>query len=380
MNQNHVLRLALLSHKVQQNDGQGRVNYEIVKAALASGHHVTVLATNSAEEIANHPNGKFVKMGNDSLPTELLRNIVFASQSARWIRAHRKEFDLIQANGFVTWEPCDIVAAHFVHTAWAKSRYYPFKSFKPRDLYQRLYTFLNSRWEKQAFTRAGKVISVSRLLVPELVALGVKQENVEVILNGVDVEQFHPGESERESFGLPLDVPIAIFVGDIRTPRKNLGSVLRALVAVPSLHLAVAGGVQGSPYPALAESLGLGDRVHFLDRVSRIPELMRSVDFFAFPSHYEAHPLVLLEAMASGLPSVVSGTFGAEDFLGESGVILKDPDDIDELASVMAGFVADPARMRRMAEAGRMQALKMSWTAMAASYLEVYRRFTRTHR
>jgi glycosyltransferase involved in cell wall biosynthesis len=373
-------RLALVSHKVQQNDGQGRVNYEVVKAALASGYRVTVLATSCADEIANHPNGQFVKIGNDRLPTELLRNVVFAFESARWIRTHRGEFDLIQANGFVTWEPCDIVAAHFVHTAWGKSGYYPFNSMKPLDLYQRLYTALNSRWEQRAFTRAGKVISVSRLLVPELLALGVKRENIEVIQNGVDVEQFHPGQPQRESFGLPVQVPMAIFVGDIRTPRKNLGSVLRALVGVPSLHLAVAGGVQGSPYPAMAESLGVAARVHFLDRVSRIPELMRSVDFFAFPSHYEAHPLVLLEAMASGLPSVVSGTFGAEHFLGNSGVILSDPDDIAELIEVMAAFISDPVEMRRMSLAGRTQALNLSWDAMAASYLEIYRRYEKTVR
>jgi glycosyltransferase involved in cell wall biosynthesis len=353
------------------------VNYEVVKAALARGYRVTVVAMSCEEELANHPNGEFVKIGRERLPTELLRNLVFASESARWLRLHRKEFGLVQANGFVTWEPCDIVAAHFVHSGWAKSKYYPFRSLRPYSLYQRLYTALNARWERTAFTRAKRVIAVSRLLIPDLVALGVRPENIEVILNGVDTEQFHPGVSSRETFRLPLQVPMALFVGDIRTPRKNLDTTLHALRGVPELHLAVAGGVQGSPYPALARSLGAEDRVHFLGKVSRIPELMRSVDFFVFPSRYEAHPLVLLEAMASGLPSIVSNTFGAQDFIGTSGLILSDPDDVRALGDAMRDFVGDPAKLQEMARVARQQALGMTWSSMAAAYLCVYDQFIR---
>ncbi len=49
------LRLALVAHRVERNDGQGRVNYEIARAALASGMHVTLLAAYCAEDIASHP-------------------------------------------------------------------------------------------------------------------------------------------------------------------------------------------------------------------------------------------------------------------------------------------------------------------------------------
>jgi hypothetical protein len=171
-------RLAFISHRFQQNDGQGRVNYEVVKAALGRGHHVTILATSCAEDLAGHSMARFVQIGNDSLPTELLRNLVFAQGSARWLRENRHEIDLVQANGFVTWESCDVVAAHFVHAAWAKSSWYPFRSLKPYSLYQRLYTALNCGWEKQAFQRARRVIAVSKLLVNELAAIGVSIENI----------------------------------------------------------------------------------------------------------------------------------------------------------------------------------------------------------
>jgi glycosyltransferase involved in cell wall biosynthesis len=373
-NQAQLGRLAFVSHRFQRNDGQGRVNYEIVRAALDHGYDVTVVAAHCAEEIVNHPRARFVPMGGQGLPTELLRNLAFAWSSSRWIRRHRHELDLIQGNGFVTWERCDVVAAHFVHTAWRKSAYYPFTSLSPYALYQRLYTWLNSRWEKQAFLRATRVIAVAKGVAGELAALGVPAQRIHVIYNGVDTEQFCPGESDRASFGLPSDVPLALFVGDIRTPRKNLETVLRALVLAPEIHLAVAGSVAGSPYPELARTLGVSQRVVFLDKVSRIPELMRAVDLFVFPSRYEAHPLVVLEAMASGLPAIVSGNFGAEDFLGDGGETLKDPNDVTAMGTIMNELVHNPARRRTMALAGRERALAMQWSTMAATYLEVYKK------
>jgi glycosyltransferase involved in cell wall biosynthesis len=365
-------RLALVSHRFQRNDGQGRVNYEIARAALDHGYELTILAAHCAEEIATHPRARFLPMGREALPTELLRNLAFARSSARWLRRHRHELDLIQGNGFVTWEDCDIVAAHFIHAGWRKSPYYPFTSLSPYSLYQRLYTFLNSRWEKRAFLRASRVVAVAHGIARELEVLGVPADRIEVIYNGVDTEQFSPGPSDRDSFGLPLDVPLALFVGDIRTPRKNLDTVLRALQQTPEIHLAVAGSVKGSPYPALARELGVSERVIFLDKVSRIASLMQSVDLFVFPSRYEAHPLVVLEAMASGLPAIVSGNFGAEKFLGDGGHILKDPNDVNALAARMNELMQAPEKRRSMALAARERALGMKWSTMAAAYLDVY--------
>lgn len=366
------IRLAILSHRFRRNDGQGRVNFEVANTALQRDCQVTILASTCAEELSSHPLCRFVKIGNERLPTELLRNLVYAWSSARWLRAHRHELDIVQANGFVTWEPCDVVAAHFIHAAWGKSRWYPFKTLGLYSLYQRLYTILNTHWEKGAFTRAKRVIAVARPLVRELIDIGVPAQNIDVVWNGVDTRQFHVGEANREHFGLPTGVPMALFVGDIRTPRKNLDTVLRAMREVPDLSLAVAGAVERSPYPSMARELGVGDRVYFLDQVTEMDLLMRSVDMFVFPSRYEAHPLVLLEAMASGLPSIVSGTFGAGEFLAEGGLILEDPDDEQALAAYMKALAADPVRRTSMGTAGRRRALEMQWSTMADQYLRIF--------
>jgi glycosyltransferase involved in cell wall biosynthesis len=370
--QSQPIRLAILSHRFQRNDGQGRVNFEVASAALHSGYQVTIVATTCSEELSGHPRCRFVKTGNDGLPTELLRNLAYANGSARWLRAHRHEFDIVKANGFVTWEPCDIVAAHFVHAAWGRSPWYPFKNLRPYSLYQRLYTALNTRWERVAFTSAKRVIAVARPLVHELVDIGVRADNVDVVWNGVDTSQFHPGGSHRQFFGLSPEATVALFVGDIRTPRKNLDTVLRAMRQAPGIFLVVAGAVDRSPYPALARDLDVAQRVKFLGQVKTIDLLMRSVDMFVFPSRYEAHPLVLLEAMASGLPSIVSGTFGADEFIGGGGFILDHPDDDQALAAYMRTLAADPALRSSMGAAGRRRALEMHWSTTANHYLRIF--------
>jgi glycosyltransferase involved in cell wall biosynthesis len=223
-----------------------------------------------------------------------------------------------------------------------------------------------------AFTGAKRVIAVSKHLGVELQALGVTPDHISVIYNGVDTDDFHPGQESREDLALPIRVPLGLFIGDIKTSRKNLETVLYAVQQTPTLNLVVAGALPGSPYPAMAKRLGVSERVTFVGKVSHIAKLMRSVDLFIFPSRYEAHPLVVVEAMASGLPVIVSGVFGAEHFIGESGVILDDPNDVHGLARVIKMLMDDPLLRQRMGQEGRNLALAMRWHMMAEQYLRVY--------
>ncbi len=368
------MRIAILTHKVDFLDGQGRVNFEIAQAALKAGHSVTIFAEYCSSEIAQHPRGAFVRSRERSIPTQLLRNLHFAESSARWLRQNRHDFDIVQANGFVTWERADVVAVHFVHTAWLKNALFPFRwnSFSPYAYYQRVLAIINSRYERRAFAMASKLVAVSSFTAGEVIDTGVPPEKIVVVNNGVDTSEFCPGDSMRAEFSLPLAVPLALFVGDIKTTRKNLGSVLTSMQSVPELHLAVAGAVEGSSYPALASELGVADRVHFLGKTSRMVQLMRSADFFVFPSRYEAQPLVLLEAMASGLPVVVSNNFGAGSYVDGAGIVYGDSDDVVALTATLQELLASPEKLREMSVAARERALGMQWTRTAEGYLQVY--------
>jgi glycosyltransferase involved in cell wall biosynthesis len=359
---------------VDFQDGQGRVNYELARAALDRGDHVTIIAEYCSEDMATHPNGRFINTNVSAFPTQLLRNLVFAYRSARWLRSHRSEFDIVQANGFITWEPADVVAVHFVHTAWLRTSSFPFhwSSFSPYAYYQRILTLMNGYFEKKAFRQAKVMAAVSKFTAGEVKQLGIPADRIVVVPNGVDLDEFRPGPSVRSEFNLPEGVPLALFVGDIKTTRKNLGSVFEAIQSIPQAHIAVAGKVDGSPYPAMAAQMKIADRVHFIGKTSKIARLMRSCDLFVFPSRYEAHPLVLMEAMASGLPVIVSDNFGASDYIHDGGIVFNNANDVSALTAAMNELILHPEKRRAMSQAARQQSLQTPWSRTAQGYLDIY--------
>lgn len=368
------MRILIVTHAVVRNDGQGRVNYEIVRVALDAGHTVTLLATRIAPDLASHPRLRFVAVEPSRLPSRLLQYQAFAVRTAAWIRAHRAEFDIVHVNGFITWARSDVNTVHFVHGGWYRSGFYPFRmTGGPYDVYQVLYTRLNQLLEKWAFSRARTVVSVSAKVRDEVRACGVDAARLHVIHNGVDTAEFAPGPSERARFGLPGARFVLLFAGDLRVARKNLDTVLRALALLPDLHLAVAGILRDSPYPALASRLGVGDRVHFIGFVSDMPALMRSVDAFVFPSRYEAMSLAMLEALAAALPVVTAKTAGGAEVIEPScGVVLDDPQDADGLARAIARIAADREHAAQMGRAARALATTLGWGTMAQRYLSLY--------
>lgn len=366
-------RLCIVTHRCRKNDGQGRVNYEIAKAAVKAGWQVTFLGTELADDLANHSQVKWLKVNASRLPSNLLRYQIFAWKSARLLRRYAGEYDVIHANGFITWHRTDVNTAHFVHSGWLNSGYFPYRWLgSPYGFYQRLFTSLNAILERIAFKQAKIVVAVSEKIASELRIIGVDTASISVIHNGADLKEFQPGPSMRTQFGLPEGVALFLFAGDIRTTRKNLDTVLHALAAAPGCHLAVAGQLDGSPYPALAKELGVADRVHFLGMIRDIAVLMRSVDAFIFPSRYEAMSLVLLEAMASGLPVITAQTAGGAEIIGDSGRILANPDDVTTLSKWVNELATNAGLRDTIGQRARAIAEGYSWQRMAAQYLELY--------
>ena len=377
------MKLCIVTHSLIKGDGQGRVNYEVAWEAIRRGHHVTVLASKIAPELEKHSSINWVPI-SAKVPTELMRNMVFAYKSTNWLKKHRDRLDLVKANGAITWADSDVNAVHFVHNSWLKfSKLETTPSAKKTILnpylslynfYQWLYTKLNTGWEKQAFDNTKVVVAVSDKVAEDLQEIGVPQNAIRVISNGVDIEEFSPGNGvSRQTWNLPDGVPLAMFAGDIRLPRKNLDTVLKALVEVPDLHLAVVGVTDGSPYPQLAKSLGLNDRVHFLGFRRDVPSIMKAVDFFVFPSRYEPFGLVITEAMATGLPVITASCTGAAPLIvPEAGIVLPNPNDSKALAEAMQKLSLNPDLRSNMGRIAREIALQHTWNSMAKQYVDLF--------
>jgi glycosyltransferase involved in cell wall biosynthesis len=385
------VRIGIVTQRVSFNDGQGRVNYEIAAEALRRGHDVVLFCEHADPEIVGHNHVRAELMPAPNwLPSRLLRDQLFAWRTQRRLyvapanHAARdaQSCDAMLVNGFVTWAAADVNAVHFVHSSWQHSPHHPWRKQRSmHSMYGRLYNRLNAFLELAAFRRSRAIVAVSDKVRQELIAIGVPAAAITTIVNGVDAEEFYPGPGSRADFGLPLGPIVGLFAGDLKDSRKNLDTVMHALVNVPGFHLAIAGRHEGTPWPKLAADLGLSDRVHFLGFQRRMPELMRAVDLFVFPSRYEACSLVLLEALASGLPVVTARSAGgAELVTPQVGIVLDDSEDTAALAAALQSLMSSDERRQTMSHAARAQALQHSWEEMARRYLGLLEAAAQHHR
>lgn len=374
------MRLAVVCHRFVKGDGTSRVNYEIVKYALAKGHCVTLIAHEVAPELLESSNATWVKIPWSKRFSTLIGNLRFAHQSADWIDRHRTTFDLLHVNGWITNTIADVSTAHFVHSAWLKSSAHTSHVHKGLyGFYQWVNSSISSLLERRAFAQSQIVVAVSQLVRSELIDYGVTENKIRVIPNGVDTKEHRPQSIERTSLGLPQNKLLILFAGEIRTPRKNLDAVLKVLLNCPEFHLAVAGDLRNSPYPALASRLGLDDRVHFLGYRQDLSRLMMAADIFFLPSRYEPFGLVVLEALASGLPVLITSTVGCADLINaDCGIVIDDPEDIEGLTHALKQLTSDPVKLKHMHEAARLLAEKLSWDKMSDQYLSLYEELARS--
>ncbi len=365
------MKFAIVTHNVIRGDGQGRVNYEFVRFLLDRGDDVTLFA-DAVDETLIQDGVRWIHVRPGFEEIDLLKVWRFRMLANRALRNHSGSFDRIVACGVVTDHPHDLNVAHFVHGTWIRSPFHDSKIRKSfRSAYQWVFSSLNARWERQVFDSARQVGAVSAMVRDELATIGVAPEKLVVLGNGVDTDEFKPGPAVRRDFGLPEDVPVALFVGDLQSSIKNLDTLLAAAKHVPNLHVAVAGRPEGSPFPAMADSMGLSNRVHFLGFQRDVAGLMRACDFFVLVSRRDSCPLVVLEALASGLPVVTATTVGNADLVGDRcGFVVDNPEDVDGVADALRKLSDNTELRDRLSQNARQQALQHSWERMSMRYLD----------
>lgn len=183
--------------------------------------------------------------------------------------------------------------------------------------------------------------------------------DVEVVPNPIDVERFQPDGPEtpwRDRLDIPDDARIALYVGRL-VHHKGVEQFIDAAARIPDAHFLVAG--DGPLADRLqTKARRTTDRVHLLGRVAdeELPGTYRAADLLCLPSvsRLEAFGIVALEAMATGLPVVVSDIPGVREVIepGETGLV-ADPLDPDDLAEKIGALLDDPDRSRAMGKRGR---------------------------
>ena len=227
---------------------------------------------------------------------------------------------------------------------------------------------------RYALRRSVHLIAVAPSVKGHLVRLGVPGSRVSVVRNGVDHERFHPAEGEKATDALRIG-----FVGRLIENKRPL-VLVRALAqlahrSTPFTATFVGDGPQRAELNRMVRDLGLVHCVSVVGETDDVPERLRNVDVLVQPSQAEGLSLVILEAMACGVCVVASDIPGNRDAVshGITGVLFP-RGDASALAKALIALAKDPARRRRLAEAGRKLVANLTWENTARETLAVFER------
>ena len=255
--------------------------------------------------------------------------------------------------------------------------------------------FLPSSWLRRVARRLSKsqcnaldaIVVPSSAMRQRLEAYGVNVP-MHVLPTGIPLTQFSAGDGAafRQQHGIDPARPLVLFVGRV-AHEKNIeflfDALQHALLQLPDLILVVAGeGPALGELRKTAETLGLAESIRFigyLDRKAGLPACYAAANAFVFASRTETQGLVLLEAMAAGLPVIALSEMGTADILDAGRGCFTPPDDAKAFGEVMGRILANPDAWGHLAAEARAYAAEWSDEAMAGRLAALYQQLLARH-
>lgn len=373
------LRIAVLSRSFSPTAG-GAERYAIALVEqLAEKHDIHVFAQSMEHDwpgVSYHRVSMLVRRPR-------WFNQLWFAKTTWW--ATRKGFDVVHSHEN-TWHG-DVQTVHvlpvkynlfFGHTGWRRALRWIKVLSSPRLL---VYLWLERM--RYAVRTGRQVVVISETLraifaasYPGAMAMTT------LITPGIALPSFPISASMRRDarlqLGLPRDRPCILFVGnDFR--KKGLQTLIDAIRLLPDeVVLAVVGHSAQLPvFRQQAAQAGLASRVFFLGALQDVSPAYRAADCLAHPTREDTFAMVVLEAMAHGLPVVVSGSryCGISGMLENEGnaLILDDPHDANALAVSLRRELGDDVLKERLSHNAREFAAQFEWGEIAARHEQLYR-------
>lgn len=374
------LKLAIVRQRYNPYGGAERFVERALGALAATGARITLITRNWQ----GAPQEGFAQITCDPPYSRWLggraardRSFIHAAQAA----VGQGGFDLVQSHERMPG--CDIFrAGDGVHGAWLDHRgraLGPLGRFLQRLAPYHRYVVATERAMFQ-HPALKTVICNSRMVADEVAHYyGVPREKLQVIYNGVDLAHFHPGLRQEHRAVLRQaqgwgEEPVLLFVGS-GFERKGIPRLLQAMALMGEgrARLVVIGADRKlKTMEALAAKLGLARRVVFLGPQKDVRPWYGAADAFVLPTLYDPCPNAALEALACGLPSLVSSACGAKEWIveGDNGFVVA-PLDVPALASRLDALCRlAPAPSAR--DLARQSVQDLSLEAMSQRLLALY--------
>ena len=228
-----------------------------------------------------------------------------------------------------------------------------------------------------ALNKAASVVAISEYAHEVLEEMGVDPSLILDIPNGVDLKSFQKNVTFdlRTRFRLSKDTKIILSVGrehPTKAFEKGIESFAKISSRVPdAIYIIIGSGV--NKWSSLAKDLDLSKKIIFCDGLYK-DELIgayKSADIFFSPSRGELSPLVVLEALAAGLPQVVTNISGSRDIIksGENGILVE-PENLEDMADAIETLLTNKQLCQNMENANVAKSKLYGWDKISRLYLE----------
>jgi len=375
------MRIALVAPRVHKHGGPPQY-VAALATALAPDHEVTIFSYSFEDlEAANvcHRGvwafgGGFASSVTFSLASSLLLFVSRLKNAGR--------FDIVHTHGDYT-ALADVITSHFCEAEGLERLHRQGTGVTLGERLQHRRTALLERGVVGLSKGKPLVVLSERMKREFLSHYGSLEERLIVIPSGVDPTRYTPAnvplyrDEIRRRHGVAEASALLLFVGGY-WERKGVAQAIKALARMRSsdVILMVVGKGNTPRYRELARREGVEKRVIIVGPTEESWKYYAASDVFLLPALYEPFGLVILEAMAAGLPVLVSGEAGAAELVrdGSDALLLEDAGDVDEIAAKLELLLEDAGLRKRLGEEARRTALCHTWSRVAERTVKVYQR------
>lgn len=360
--------------------GYGNQISSVMKEVLSITDSIsfTVLTTNNCNTTQNNQ-PRVINLGI-SIKNQLLSSVFFGVHVFFWAIFHKNTFDsihCISAHGH-TAIPCIYAGKLLKKSTYIKVTQAEFrKTIKKLSWIHRLIRNFRIRLT----SKADYYIAISKQIESDLQAVGINQEQIVKIPNGVNTKTYtkrnvNDSSNVRKRFGLDNNTIILLYAGALNR-RKGTYDLLEATrrLSKKSLRdftLVLCGPDHENIIETIVNNNTEYSFVKYLGKVDNMSEIYKASDVFVLPSYSEGLPNVLLEATVSGVASIGSQIGGVTDIL-KSTSLLFHPGDIEKMETLLDRLISDDKYRQYISDTCYTESSKeFSLESVARSYIKFY--------
>lgn len=340
--------------------GDVNVCYSLSKELSKLGHDVTIITTDFEYDQGYARSLENVKV----IPFRRVANLgmfLYSPDMKGWLRSNIPKYDIVHLHSFRSYQN-NIVSkyAKKFNVPYIVQPHGSLPRIVEKESLKQLYDVV---WGNEILKSASKIVAVSGNEVGQFRQVGIPDEKITVIPNGVNYvspTDLPPAGQFREQYSIH-EKHIILYVGRLHT-RKGVDFLIRAFNSFvqtwtgDDVTLVIIGPDDGyrSVLEGLVEQLGLSDKVRFIGFIPSLAAAYQDADVLVYPSTYEIFGLVPFEALLCGTPVIVTDGCGCGELVKEAECgYLVHYGDVPGLSETLRSALEHPDANRGMVEAGR---------------------------